>query len=126
LVWFCYTNSMQPTKYTFSDTKKIDLDTKIIYKYPTPTKLFDIGRMVVKGRHPKDPRTFILESDCSFVMYITKGSGRVFAGEETFDVQPEDVVFVTSKHNFAVEGDMEYITFDAPAFYPEQSSEITE
>jgi mannose-6-phosphate isomerase-like protein (cupin superfamily) len=59
-------------------------------------------------------------------MYVTKGTGQVFAGEETFEVKPEDVIFVPAKHKFAVEGDLEYITFDSPAFYPEQSKEITE
>ena len=61
---------MKATKYTFTDTTKIDLDTKVIYKYPTPTKDFDIGRMVIDGRHPKDARTFILESACSFVISL--------------------------------------------------------
>lgn len=116
---------MRPIKYTFAQTDKIDLDTKVIYKYPTPTKLFDIGRMVVKGRHPKDADVFILEHECNFVMYILSGNGRVFAGGEVFKVKPEDVVFVPAKNKFAVEGDLEYITFDAPAFYPEQSEEIT-
>jgi mannose-6-phosphate isomerase-like protein (cupin superfamily) len=116
---------MQPIKYSFSETRKIDQETKVIYKYPTPTRQFDIGRMVVKGRHPKDPKTFIIEGDCSFVMHITKGTGRVFAGDEIFDVVEEDVVVVPARHKFAVEGDMEYITFDSPAFYPEQSKEIT-
>jgi mannose-6-phosphate isomerase-like protein (cupin superfamily) len=82
--------------------------------------------MVVKGRHPEDPRTFILEHACSFVMYITKGKGRVFAGDDIFDVVPEDVLFVPAEHRFALEGELEYITFDAPAFYPEQSEEIKE
>lgn len=117
---------MKPIKYSFSDARKIDQDTKVIYKYPTPTTMFDVGRMVVKGRHPQGATTFIIENDCSFVMYITKGTGRVFAGEQVFEVVAEDVVVVPARHKFAVEGDMEYITFDSPAFYPEQSQEITE
>lgn len=117
---------MKPTKYSFDQANRIDLGTKVIYKYPTPTKLFDVGRMVVKGRHPEDPQIFIIEHECSFVMYITRGKGRVYAGDKAFDVVPEDVVFVPSEHKFAVEGDFEYITFDAPAFYLEQSEEIKE
>lgn len=117
---------MKPIKYTADQTNKIDLGTKIIYKYPTPTKLFDIGRMVVNGRHPQADNAFIIEHECSFVMYILRGSGRVHAGEETFVVEPEDVVFVPANNKFAVEGNMAYITFDAPAFYPEQSEEVYE
>ncbi|HUD11813.1 MAG TPA: hypothetical protein VMS08_05350 [Candidatus Saccharimonadia bacterium] len=117
---------MQLTKYTPADTTKIDLGTKIIYKYPTPTDLFDVGRMVVKGRHPKDPNSFAFESQCSFVMYVTIGKGTVTAGDHTFTVSPHDVIFVPTKHKFAVEGNLEYITFDAPAFFPEQSKLVTE
>jgi len=116
---------MKPNKYTSQETNRIDLGTKVIYKYPTPTKLLDIGRMVVKGRHPEDPAKFAFESECNFVMFVTKGKGRVTAGDHEFDLAPEDVVFVPAKSKFAIEGDLEYITFDAPAFFPEQSSEIT-
>jgi mannose-6-phosphate isomerase-like protein (cupin superfamily) len=117
---------MKTCKYSSGDTSKIDLGTKIIYKYPTPTKLFDVGLMVVKGRHPEDPKTFILETDCSLVMYITTGAGHVFLGDDTFQMESKDVIFVPANHKFAVEGKFEYVTFDSPAFYPEQSTEITD
>jgi mannose-6-phosphate isomerase-like protein (cupin superfamily) len=115
---------MKPVKYSPTDTNKIDLGTKVIYKYPTPTKLMDIARMVVKGRHPADDAKFLLEHECNFVIYIISGKGRIYAGEEVFDVEVGDVVFVPKENKFAAEGDMEYITVDSPAFYMEQSEEI--
>jgi mannose-6-phosphate isomerase-like protein (cupin superfamily) len=115
---------MKPTKYTFSQTNRIDLGTKVIYKYPTPTMEFDIGHMVVNGRHPQEPHKFALETKCSFVMYIIKGTGTVYVNDETLEVVAQDVVFVPAKTKFAVEGIFEYITFDAPAFFPEQSEEV--
>jgi mannose-6-phosphate isomerase-like protein (cupin superfamily) len=63
-------------------------------------------------------------SDCNFVVYVMKGQGRIFAGEEIFDVEPEDVVFVPARSKFAAEGEFVYITFDSPTFYVEQSTEI--
>ena len=51
--------NMKPIKYTFKQANKIDLGTKAIYKYSTPTKLFDIAKMVVNGRHPKKEGSFI-------------------------------------------------------------------
>lgn len=117
---------MKPVKYSVSETNKIDLGTKIIYKYPTPTKSLDIGRMVIKGRHPQDNKTYLIEHACNFVIYITKGGGTIYAGEEKFQVGVDDVVFVPTDNKFAVEGDMEYITVDNPSFYPEQSEEIIE
>lgn len=115
---------MKPVKYSLLQTTKIDLGTKIIYKYPTPTKQFDIARMVLKGRHPKGRNSYILEHGCLFAMYITKGKGTVYAGDEIFRVVVDDVVIVPIDNRFAVEGTMEYITFDLPAYYPEQSEEI--
>lgn len=116
---------MKAQKYTLKETNKIDLGTKVIYKYPTPTKEFDIAKMVVKGRHPVEPNKFILEHKCQFVICVIKGKGRIYAGEETFDVAEGDVVFVPTDNKFATEGDMEYVTVDVPAFFIEQSEEIT-
>lgn len=107
---------MKPQKYSSNDTNKIDLETKIIYKYPTPTKDFDIAYMVVKGRHPEDKNTFIVESACQFFMYIVKGEGTVYAGNETFQVKEKDVVFIPTNTKFAVEGNFEYVTVDKPLF----------
>ena len=97
---------------------------KIIYKYPTPTKNLDIGYMIVKGRHPKNPNTFIIEHECSFLIYIIKGKGTVYTGEQKFLIKEKDVVFVPANTKFAVEGNVEYVTVDSPAFHPEQSEEI--
>jgi len=115
---------MKAVKYSASEVKKIDLGTKQIYKYPSPTKDMDIGRMVVKGRYPKDPSTFIIEHEVSFVIFVIKGSGKIYVGDELFEIKVGDVVFVPSENKFAVEGDMEYITVDSPAFFPEQSEEV--
>lgn len=116
---------MKPVKYSKANTNKIDLGTKRIYKYPTPTKLMDVGKMVVNGRHPQKEGSFILEKECNFIIYVLSGNGKVYAGDEIFDVLAEDVVFVPKGNNFAVEGNFEYITFDSPAFYMEQSEEVT-
>lgn len=115
-----------PKKYSATEAKEIDLGTKKIFKYPTPTKTFDIARMVVNGRHPKDEKTFLIEHECQFVIYVIKGSGIIHAGDEKFDVTVGDVVFVPTDNKFAAEGNMEYITVDVPAFFMEQSEEIQE
>ena len=115
---------MKPVKYTSSDTNLIDLGTKKIYKYPTPTKEMDLGKMVVNGRHPVEPNTYFIEHVCSFVLYVTKGNGMVYAGDETFELGVGDVVFVPKNNKYAVEGNFEYITFDSPAFFPEQVEDL--
>lgn len=115
---------MKPIKYSHDSANKIDLGSKVIFKYPIPTKEFDIARMVVNGGNPKGANKYLLEHKCNFVMYVIKGQGKVYAGEEVFDVIVNDVVFVPKENKFAVEGEFEYITVDVPAFYLEQSEEI--
>jgi mannose-6-phosphate isomerase-like protein (cupin superfamily) len=84
----------------------------------------DIARMVVKGRHPKDKSKFIIDKVCNFVIYVIKGSGKIYAGDEEFNVKKGDVVYVPNKNKYAADGDMEYVTVDVPAFYLEQYEEI--
>jgi len=118
---------MKPIKHSPDKAIVINLGTKTIYKFPTQTKLFDLARMVVNGRHPENSNEFILESDCHFMIYAIKGSGKIYAGDGIFSVSAGDVVDVPPGNKFACEGkDFEYIAFDVPAFYPEQSEIITE
>ena len=118
---------MKAKKYSLKEANKIDLGTKLILKYPSPTKLFDIAKMVVNGRHPENSNEFILESDCHFMIYVINGKGKIYAGDKVFQVVVGDVIDVPPGNKFACEGkDFEYITFDVPAFYPEQSEIITE
>ena len=77
---------MKPIKYSSDKASIINLGTKIIYKFPAQTKLFELSRMVVSGRHPENPKEFILESDCHFMIYVTKGSGKIYAGDDIFQV----------------------------------------
>ncbi|MCK5177172.1 MAG: hypothetical protein KAQ92_05590 [Candidatus Aenigmarchaeota archaeon] len=115
---------MKPKKITFRETQKIDLETKLIHKFPLPTKSMSISYMVVNGRHPQGNNNFAIENDCTFVIYITKGNGIIYAGEEKFAVEIGDVIFVPNGNKFAVEGKLEYVTIDTPSWYPEQSKEI--
>lgn len=115
---------VKPEKYTFKDVRKINLGTKTIFKYPTSTKTMDVARMVVKGRHPEGKNKFVIEHDCSFAIYVINGKGKVYAGDQIYMIKPRDVVFVPKENKFAVEGNMEYITFDSPVFYVEQSEQV--
>lgn len=116
---------MKPQKFTFKDTKKVDLGTKVIYKYPSLSRLLELNYMVVNGRHPENKNEFIVEHDCQFIIYITKGSGKIYAGDEIFNVKTGDTVYVPTENKFAVEGEgLEYITTETPAWYPEQAEVV--
>ena len=68
-----------------------------------------------------------IEHDCQFIIYVTKGSGKIYAGEEIFDVEVGDTVYVSTENKFVAEGQsFEYITIETPAWYPEQTEIISE
>lgn len=113
---------MKPIKILGNEANKVDLGEKVIYEYILPTRLMSVARMVIAGRHPE--KGFILENDCSFAMYVIKGDGKYTVEDEEYFVGVGDVVFVPSGNKIACEGDFEYITFDTPAYYPEQSEEV--
>ena len=104
---------MKPRKFTFEDTKKIDLGTKVIYKYPALSRLLELSHMVVNGRHPENKNEVIIEHDCQFIIYVTKGNGKIYAGGEVFEVKVGDTVYIPAENKFAAEGkDFEYLTVD--------------
>ena len=115
---------MKPQKFTFEDTKKVDLGTKVIYKYPSLSKLLELNHMVVNGRHPESGSEYM--HDCQFIVYIIKGDGKIYAGDEIFNVKVGDTVYVPTENKFAAEGKcLEYITVQTPAWYPEQAEVVS-
>jgi mannose-6-phosphate isomerase-like protein (cupin superfamily) len=118
---------MKAQKFTFKDTKKVDLKTKVIYKYPSLSRLLELNYMVVNGRHPENKNEYILEHDCQFIIYATKGSGKIYAGKKTFDVKIGDAVYAPIENKFAAEGkNFEYITVETLAWYLEQAEVVSE
>lgn len=118
---------MKPQKFTFEDTKKVDLGTKVIYKYPAPSRLFGLSYVTINGRSPENKNEYTIEHKCQFIIYVTKGSGKIYAGDEVFDVKVGDAVYVPTENKFAVEGkDLEYVEIQTPAWYPEQAEIISE
>ena len=116
---------MKPQRFTFEDTTKVDLGTKVIYKYPSLSRLLELNYMVVNGRHPENKNEYVIEHDCQFIIYVTKGNGKIYAGDEIFDVKVGDTIYVPMENKFAAEGkDFEYITVETPAWYPEQAEVV--
>lgn len=117
---------MKPKKFTPQDTRKVDLGTKIIHKYPSLSKLLELNHMKINGRHPENKDEYILEHDCQFIVYVVKGKGKIYAGDELFNVKVGDAVYVPVENKFAAEGkDFEYITVETPAWYPEQAEIVS-
>ncbi len=118
---------MKPQKFTFKDTKKVDLGTKVIYKYPSLSRLLELNYMVVNGRHPENKNEYVIDHDCHFIIYVTKGDGKIYAGDEVFNVKVGDTVCVPPENKFAAEGmGLEYVTTESPAWYPEQIEVVSD
>ncbi len=113
---------MKAVKITKGNTELTDLGSKKIRAYSFPTRLMSVAYMTISGRHPQ--KGYLYEKDCAFCLYVTKGKGKIYAGEDIFAVGVGDVVYVPIKTKFACDGNMEYVTFDSPGFYREQSEEV--
>jgi mannose-6-phosphate isomerase-like protein (cupin superfamily) len=79
--------------------------------------------MLLNGRTPDNKGLFICETKVHFMLFVTKGKGKIFKDNETFDVEEGDCVDVSPGTKFAAEGfGFEYITAENPAWYKEQAT----
>lgn len=117
---------MKPKKVSFEDAKLVDLGSKKIYEYKFGYKKMSIAKMVVNGRFPENKNKFFLEHKCSFIIVVTKNTGRILFENKKFEVKEGDSIFIPSGNKYAIEGNFEYFTVVAPAYFPEQAEEITE
>lgn len=99
----------------------VDLGSKIIRKHTAEDKQLEINHMTLNGRTPEKDGTFLLETKVHFMVYVVKGKGKIFRGEDVFSVSEGDSVDVPPGERFAAEGNFEYITAENPAWYREQS-----
>ena len=110
-------------KVAKNETTLLDQRTKKIHLYNLPTKILSVSRMELKGRHPEGNKV-VLEKDCSFAMYVTRGKGKDLINGEIVQVGEGDVVFVRAGSTFIAEGNFEYITCVIPAYHPESTEEV--
>lgn len=102
--------------------KIVDQKTKIIRKYTAPDKQLEINHMILNGRTPEKEGTFLCETKVHFMLFVIKGKGKIFFGEDVFNVEEGDCIDVPQGTKFAAEGyDFEYLTAESPAWYSEQS-----
>ena len=94
---------------------------KTIRKYPSPSKVMEYNIMKVNGRSPMDEGLFIYNNLVHFMIYVKSGNGKFFVGDEVISVRAGDMLDVPPKTRFAAHGDnLEYVTVENPAWYPEQ------
>lgn len=114
---------MRPIIIRKSDTDIVDLKTKVIRKYSTGDKSYEVNVMNLNGRYPENPNHFIFETECKFMLYVTKGHGKIYLDEQIIEVEEGDAIEVPTNTKFASEGyNFEYLTVDIPAWFPEQAS----
>ncbi len=112
-------------KVSVKEAQLLDQNTKKIYLYNLPTKILSLSRMELNGRHPEG-RKVVLEKDCSFAMYVTKGQGKYLINGDEVKVSKGDAVFVRAGSTFVAEGNFEYVTCVVPAFHQKSVKEIDE
>lgn len=110
-------------KVSAKDTKLVELKNKKIFQYNLPTKIMSVSYMELDGRNPEGNKV-LLEKDCSFVMYVTKGKGKYLINGDKVNVSTGDVVFVRAGSTFVAEGKFEYLTMVIPAYHSDSTEEI--
>ena len=113
---------MQAKLIKRDQAKIVDLGTKLIIKYTSEDRELEVNHMKISGRHPEVVGQFVYENEVHFMLYVTKGSGKVHCNKDVFEVQVGDVVDVPPKVRFAVEGEgFEYLALQTPAWSPGQA-----
>jgi mannose-6-phosphate isomerase-like protein (cupin superfamily) len=116
---------MKSPKYSRSDAFEIHPDDKsAIYEYPNLSNALRMSVMEVRGRRPGTDGKAYLETDCTFMIYVLRGSGQIWIDGEEYKVNEDDVVTVLGGKRWYIEGNLDYLTASTPAFYPEQSTEV--
>lgn len=102
--------------------KIVDQGSKVIIKYPSTDNKLEINYMILNGRTPDKKESFLCETKVHFMVLIIKGNGKVYCGNEVFDVQEGDSIDVPAGTKFAAEGNLEYVTAESPAWFEAQAS----
>ncbi len=106
-----------------NEAKIVDQEMKVIRKYTAPDKSLEINHMILNGRTPDKEGQFLCETKIHFMAFVVKGNGKMYVGEEVFEVNEGDCVDVPAGTKFAAEGyNFEYITAETPAWYREQAT----
>ena len=107
--------------------KIVNKGVKKIRKYTAPDKSLEVNYMILNGRTPDKDGQFLCETKSHFMAFVIKGKGRMYVGNEVFEVSEGDCVDVPAGTKFAAEGNnFEYITAESPAWYPEQATIVDE
>ena len=102
--------------------KIVDKGSKIIKKHTAKDKQLEINHMILNGRTPENQGEFLCETEIHSMVLVIKGKGKIFCGDDVFEVSESDCIDVPKGTKFAAEGyDFEYITAENPAWYPEQA-----
>ena len=105
-----------------SEAKIINKGSKTIRKYTAKDKQLEINHMILNGRTPEKEGEFLCETEIHFMVFVIKGKGKIFCGDNVFKVEKGDCIDVSKGTKFAAKGyDFEYITAENPAWFSEQA-----
>jgi mannose-6-phosphate isomerase-like protein (cupin superfamily) len=108
-------------KFTQGDSYSVDDNTEITELFDAPEDSnFDAVVSEVDGYHPSGPRRKkIVNEKSQKAYYILEGSGKIFVGEEEFEVREGELVNVPRQTPHALEGTFRALIVTSPPFDPE-------
>ena len=113
-------------KFTEGDSYSVDENTEITDLFdPEGGSNFDSVICEIDGYHPADTgRKKIFNERSQKAYYVLEGSGKIFMGEETFEVKQGDFVNVSRKTPHALEGEFKALIVTSPPFNPEDERHV--
>ena len=104
----------------------MDENTEITDLFDAPEESnFDSVIFELDGYHPADTgRKKILNENSQKAYYVLKGRGKIFVGEEIFEIQEGEFVNVPKKTPHALEGKFKALIVTSPPFNPEDEKHV--
>jgi mannose-6-phosphate isomerase-like protein (cupin superfamily) len=105
-----------------NQARLVNQGSKIIRGYASSDRQIEINHMILNGRTPAKEGTFLCETKVHFMAFVIKGEGKMYCGDEVYNVGEGDALDVPANTRFGAEGNMEYVTAEHPAWYKEQAT----
>jgi mannose-6-phosphate isomerase-like protein (cupin superfamily) len=102
--------------------KNKNSDRCIAAEYPLEDKDINAAVVEVTGRYPEKGRVTNLK--CKEILYITKGSGKIFIEGEAVDFNEGDEILIEPGEKYYWDCQATMVAACTPAWYPEQHKEV--
>lgn len=108
-------------KLTAAESRDVDEALTITDLFDGAEFNFDFVVADLDGDHPT-----VINHESDRAYFVLEGEGQVQVGEETYDVESEDLVTIKAGEKHSIRGDLRYLIITSPPFDPDNEEVIEE